>query len=249
MLRSIFCEDDDDEINCLDLETVICKVYFPQMGEDGHALAWPTNSCERRQQNKEIRRFHITQNKSFKQFFDLVTSNIAEPSSDITFMVLDADMDWIPVDSEEQWVTLLNNARTMTSSKKPRQLRVKVSGRDGSCVTTKAASGTKKRAAASSKKNTSCCIIPTKTEAYSCVDSSNFLSIKQDFSTLQKQMEAMRLEKQEKKKKKKVNIDKKKRSSKNADIVNQIAYHAEIFNNWSPSKWKRDSSSSSIAVL
>lgn len=254
MIRSI-CNDDDD--NCLNIETVICKVYFPQSSpEETHAITWPTASCELKQsRNKEIRRFHIN-NKSFNQFFELVTSSIVEPSADVELLVLDADSDWIPVDCDEQWAAALNGAR-MIPNKRHKQLRVKVTARDGSSVTPKPA-GTKKpsHVRASSRRNTSCCIIPTKTEAYPCFES-NFLSIKQDFGDLQKQMEAMRLQQQgpvegqQEKKKKKKTSDKKKRSGKSAEITTQIAYHhADIFNNWGSSKWGSDShASSSIAVL
>jgi len=245
MIRSIFNNDDD---NCLNIETVICKVYFPQSFDETHAITWPTSSCELKQsRNKEIRRFHIN-NKSFNQFFELVTSSIVEPSADVELLVLDADSDWIPVDCDEQWAAALNGARTIPS-KKHKQLRVKVTTRDGSSVTPKPA-GTKKpnHVRTSSHRNTSCCIVPTKTEAYPCLESSNFLSIKQDFGDLQKQMEAMRLQQQgpvegqQEKKKKKKTSDKKKRSGKSSEIVTQIAYHhADIFN-WG-------STSSSIAVL
>jgi len=247
MIRSIYCNDDIDD--CLNIETVICKVYFPHIGEDGRPTTWSTSSpkCEQTR-NKEIRRFNLT-NKSFNQFFELVTSSIVEPSTDVELLVLDADSDWIPVYSDEQWTAVLNSARTLPNKKK--QLRVRVTGRDGSSVTPKPA-GTKKRT--TSRRNmSSCCIVPTKTEAYPCLESSNFLSIKQDFCAVQKQLEAMRLQQeekqQEKKKTKKKTSDKKKRSAKNAEIVSQIAYHAEIFNNWSSrSKWGTDSSST-IAVL
>jgi len=223
------------------------------MGDESHAITWPTSSCELKQtKNKEIRRIHLNgSNKSFNHFFELVTSSIVEPSADVELLVLDADSDWIPVYSDEQWAAVLKSARTIPN-KRQKQLRVKVTARDGSSVTPKPA-GAKKRT--STRRNGSCCIIPTKTEAYPCNDSSNFLSIKQDFCDLQKQLEAMRLQKQgseeqQEKKKKKKTSDKKKRSSKNAEIVSQIAYHTEMFKNWSPSKWGSDShASSEIAVL
>jgi len=249
MIRSIYCNDDIDD--CLNIETVICKVYFPHIGEDGRPTTWSTSSpkCEQTR-NKEIRRFNLT-NKSFNQFFELVTSSIVEPSTDVELLVLDADSDWIPVYSDEQWTAVLNTARTLPNMKK--QLRVRVTGRDGSSVTPKPA-GTKKRTTTSRRNNSSCCIIPTKTEAYPCFESSNFLSIKQDFCAVQQQLEAMRLQQEEKqqekkKAKKKATSDKKKRSSsKKSEIVSQIA---EIYNNWSPaltrSKWGSDSST--IAVL
>jgi len=259
MIRSI----NNDEDNCLSVETVICKVYFPHNeASESHSMTWPSSSCELKQlRNKEIRRFHIT-NKSFNQFFDLVTSSIMEPAADVELLILDADSDWIPVDCEEQWSAALSSARTIPN-KKHRQLRVKVTTRNGSSVTPKPSCGSSrtkgsKQSRTSSRRNTSCCIVPTKPEAYSCVSSSTFLSIKQDFCDLQKQMEAMRLQQQgqpkegqpEKKKKKKASSDKKKRSNKTApsEIVTQMVYHhhAEMFN-WSPSKWGSDSSS--IAVL
>jgi hypothetical protein len=252
MIRSI-CNDYDD--NCLNVETVVCKVYFPQNNEETHAITWPTVSCELKQsRNKEIRRFHINNNKSFDQFFELITSSIVEPSADVELLVLGADSDWIPVDCDEQWAAALNGARIIPN-KKHRQLRVKVTARDGSSVTPKPA-GTKKpsHVRTTSRRNTSCCIVPTKTDAYPCFESSNFLSIKQDFCDVQKQLEAMRLqhqtiEGQQGKKKKKTSDKKKKRSSKSSDIVTQIAYHhADIFNNWGSSKWGSETSSS-IAVL
>jgi len=210
-------------------------------------------SCEKQSRHKEIRRFHINHNKSFYQFFDLVTSSLVEPSADIELLVLDADSDWIPVDCDEQWAAALVGARTIPN-KRHKQLRVQVTARNGSCLTLRPQCALKKsKNARTSRKNTSCCIVPTKTEAYPCPSSSTFLSIKQDFGDLQKQMEAMRLQQQgstdgQEKKKKKKTSDKKKRSSKNAsaEIATQIAYHHDLFN-WSPSKWGSDSSS--IAVL
>jgi hypothetical protein len=254
MIRSIY----DDEDICLNIETVICKVYFPQFEMAGsHALTWPTSSFElKQQQNVEIRRFNVS-HKSFAQFFDLITSSIIEPSTDIECFVLDYGSDWVAVRDNEQWTKALSNARR-ESSKKHKQLRVKVTTRDGSSVTPKPNCGSSRKTK-SVRKNVSCCIVPTKTEAYPCESSANFLSIKQDFCDLQKQMEAMRLQQQgqpkemEKRKKKKVSSEKKKRSSKNApaEIVTQMVYSEYgLFNNWSPSKWGSGShSSSSIAVL
>jgi len=246
------CNDNDDD-NCFTIETVICKVYFPQM--DAGACR-TTSSCELKQtRNKEIRRFHINNHNSFRHFFDLVTSSIVEPSADVELLVMDADSDWIPIDCDEQWAAVLNGARTIPT-KKHKQLRFKVTARDGTCVTPKPCTSRQTKSkhgrTSSGRRNASCCIVPTKTEAYPCL-SSDFLSIKQDFGDLQKQMEAMRLQQQgptEGQEKKKKKSDKKKRSSKNAstaELATQIAYHTEMFTNWSPSKWS--DSDSSIAVL
>jgi len=142
MLRSIYNNDNDD---CLNIETVVCKIYFPpSKGEDGNrALMWPTSSCQNQQNNQEIRRIHIENNKSFDQFFEMVASAIVEPSTDIELLVQDADSDWIPVYSDEQWNAVLNNVQSL-ANKKQRQLRVKVTGRNGSSVTPKPSSCTKK---------------------------------------------------------------------------------------------------------
>jgi hypothetical protein len=242
MIRSI----SNDEYSCLNIETVICKVYFPQYA------ASPEATCELKQQShKEIRRFNISCNNSFGQFLDLITSSIVEPSADIEFLYLDSDSYWVKIRDNEQWTRALYSARRVADKK---QLRVKVTTRNGSSVTPKLTSPRQKN---QSKKTSSCCIVPTKAEAYPCM-SSNFLSIKQDFGDLQKQMEALRLQQQgqqkevEKRKKKKVHSEKKKRPSKNApaEIVTQMVY-SEMFSNWSPSKWGSGShtSTTSIAVL
>lgn len=254
MIRSIY----NDEDICLNLETVICKVYFPQYDMSAsHAMTWPTSSFElSQQQNVEIRRFNVS-NKSFAQFFDLITSSIVEPSAEIELKMLESGSDWIAVRDNEQWTKALSSARRV-SSKKHKQLRVKVTTRDGSSVTPKPNCGSSRKSK-SSRKNVSCCIVPTKTEAYPCQSSADFLSIKQDFCDLQKQMEALRLQQQgqpkemEKRKKKKVHSEKKKRTSKNApaEIVTQMVYSEYgLYNNWSPS-WRGSGShsSSQIAVL
>jgi len=253
MIRSIY----NDEDICLNLDTIICKVYFPQYDmSSSHAMTWPTSSFElKNQQNAEIRRFNVS-NKSFTQFFDLITSSIIEPSADIEFLILEPGYDWVAVRDNEQWTRALASARKV-SSKKHKQLRVKVTTRDGSSVTPKPNCGSSRKSK-SAKKNVSCCIVPTKTEAYPCQSSADFLSIQQDFCDLQKQMEALRQQQgqpkdMDKRKKKKAQSEKKKRTSKNApaEIVTQTIYSEYgLFNNWSPS-WRGSGShsSSQIAVL
>lgn len=243
MLRSIF---NDDELT---IETVICKVYFPQCEGTTYSQTWPTSAYElKSQNNKEIRRFTISSNKSFGQFFDLITSSIVEPSAEVELLYLDSNSDWVSVRDNQQWTKALTSARRVTDKK---QLRVKVTTRDGTSVTPKPTSLTPRQK--SKKHHTSCCIVPTKTEAYSAA-SADFLSIKQDFGDVQKQLQMLHMQHQgqpEKRRKKKVNPEKKKRSSKNApaEIVTQVVY-SEHFT-WSPSKWgsATHASSASIAVL
>jgi hypothetical protein len=245
MLRSIFHDDE------LTIETVICKVYFPQCEATTYSQTWPTSACElKSQNNKEIRRFTISSNKSFGQFFDIITSSIVEPSAEVELLYLDSNSDWVPVRDNNHWTRALTSARRVSDQK---QLRVKVTTRDGSSVTPKPTSLSPPRQ--KSKKNT-CCIVPTKTEAYSAVSSSNFLSIKQDFGDVQKQLQVLQLQHQgqqpEKRRKKKVNSEKKsKRSAKNApaEIVSQVVYSEHFA--FMPSKWGSGThgSSASIAVL
>jgi hypothetical protein len=183
------------------------------------------------------------------QFFDLITSSIVEPSAEVELLYLDSNSDWVPVRDSNQWTRALTSARRVSDKK---QLRVKVTTRDGSSVTPKPTSLSPPRQ--KSKQHTSCCIVPTKTEAYSSVSSSNFLSIKQDFGDVQKQLQVLQQQHQEqpeKRRKKKVNSEKKKRSAKNApaEIVSQVVYSEHFA--FLPSKWGSGThaTSASIAVL
>jgi len=181
--------------NTCSSEKVVCKVYFPQDTSSLRSLtsSWPGESSD----SQEIRRFNMSKTDEFVHFFKLVTANVTESPLQIQMCYLDREARWSGVDNGEQWTAALKQARKVVN-KQYRQLRFRVTLRDGEAVTLRPLGITSLPNAVTQQpiiQSTSCCIVPTtNTDTYQCF-ASNMMSVATDFEELQRQMQLMHRQK------------------------------------------------------